>query len=102
MHAFGSELEVTTLLFSKLSIFGIISTVGVYRCSPSSCRHQLDPNSSLTVWDASSSHLTLFIMLGAIGDLLADHLCLHRLGLPCALGQGRREGRSTTSSGHAY
>ena len=23
----------------------------------------LDPNSSLTVWDASSSHLTLFIML---------------------------------------
>jgi cytochrome d ubiquinol oxidase subunit II len=26
-------------------------------------RHTIDPRASLTVWDSSSSHLTLFIML---------------------------------------
>jgi cytochrome d ubiquinol oxidase subunit II len=57
-----ARLEVTTLLFSKLSIFGIISTVGL-SMFPFILPSSLDPNSSLTVWDASSSHLTLFIML---------------------------------------
>ena len=33
------------------------------RCSRSSCRPRIDPRASLTVWDSSSSHLTLFIML---------------------------------------
>ncbi|NTJ62708.1 cytochrome d ubiquinol oxidase subunit II [Agrobacterium rhizogenes] len=54
--------EVTVLLFSKLAIFGIISTVGV-SMFPFILPSSLDPRSSLTVWDASSSHLTLFIML---------------------------------------
>jgi cytochrome d ubiquinol oxidase subunit II len=57
-----AKLEVTTMLFSKLSIFGIISTVGL-SMFPFILPSSLDPNSSLTVWDASSSHLTLFIML---------------------------------------
>ncbi|MCZ3380661.1 cytochrome d ubiquinol oxidase subunit II [Rhizobium sp. AG207R] len=54
--------EVTVLLFSKLAIFGIISTVGI-SMFPFILPSSLDPRSSLTVWDASSSHLTLFIML---------------------------------------
>ncbi|MGG6895575.1 cytochrome d ubiquinol oxidase subunit II [Rhizobium sp. BR 315] len=54
--------EVTVLLFSKLAIFGIISTVGL-SMFPFILPSSLDPRSSLTVWDASSSHMTLFIML---------------------------------------
>lgn len=54
--------EIATILSSALSIFGIISTVGV-SMFPFILPSSLDPNSSLTVWDASSSHLTLFIML---------------------------------------
>lgn len=54
--------EVSTLLFSKLGILGVISSVGL-TMFPFILPSTVDPNSSLTVWDASSSHLTLFIML---------------------------------------
>lgn len=54
--------EVTTLLWSKLGIAGVISSVGL-TMFPFIFPSTLDANSSLTVWDASSSHLTLFIML---------------------------------------
>ncbi|EBA10170.1 cytochrome d ubiquinol oxidase subunit II [Sagittula stellata] len=54
--------EVTTLLASKLGILGVISSVGL-TMFPFILPSTVDPDSSLTVWDASSSHLTLFIML---------------------------------------
>ncbi|CAH1655955.1 cytochrome bd-I ubiquinol oxidase subunit II [Hyphomicrobiales bacterium] len=54
--------EIGTLLWSKLSIFGIIATVGV-SMFPFILPSSVDPRASLAVWDASSSHLTLFIML---------------------------------------
>jgi cytochrome d ubiquinol oxidase subunit II len=54
--------EVSTLLWSKMGILGIISSVGL-TMFPFILPSTLDPNSSLTVWDASSSHQTLFIML---------------------------------------
>lgn len=54
--------ELSTLLWSKLGITGIISSVGL-TMFPFILPSTVDPNSSLTVWDASSSHLTLFIML---------------------------------------
>jgi cytochrome d ubiquinol oxidase subunit II len=57
-----AKWEIATILSSALSIFGIISTVGV-SMFPFILPSSLDPRSSLTVWDASSSHLTLFIML---------------------------------------
>jgi cytochrome d ubiquinol oxidase subunit II len=60
--AMRARLEIATLLLSKISIFGIISTVGV-SMFPFILPSSLDPRSSLTVWDASSSHTTLFIML---------------------------------------
>ena len=56
--------EIAALLFSKLAIFGIISTVGL-AMFPFILPSSIDPRSSLTVWDASSSHMTLFIMLVA-------------------------------------
>ncbi|MGO6950097.1 cytochrome d ubiquinol oxidase subunit II [Rhizobium johnstonii] len=60
--AMRARREVMTLLFSKVAIFGIISTVGL-SMFPFILPSSLDPRSSLTVWDASSSHMTLFIML---------------------------------------
>lgn len=47
---------------SSLSAVGIISTVGV-SMFPFILPSSIDPASSLTVWNASSSHTTLFIML---------------------------------------
>ncbi|WP_138933434.1 cytochrome d ubiquinol oxidase subunit II [Roseovarius arcticus] len=56
--------EGTTLLWSKVGIFGSISSVGL-TMFPFILPSSLDPRSSLTVWDASSSHQTLFVMLVA-------------------------------------
>jgi len=47
---------------SGLSLFGIIATVGV-SMFPFIMPSSIDPISSLTVWDASSSYVTLVIML---------------------------------------
>ena len=54
--------EVPTLLFSALGITGIILSVGA-SMFPIILPSSIDPHSSLAVWDSSSSHLTLFIML---------------------------------------
>ena len=47
---------------SSLSAVGIISTAGL-SMFPFILPSSINPQSSLTVWNASSSHLTLFIML---------------------------------------
>ncbi|MBP1843253.1 cytochrome d ubiquinol oxidase subunit II [Rhizobium petrolearium] len=54
--------EILTILSTSVSILGIISTVGL-SMFPVILPSSVDPRSSLTVWDASSSHLTLFVML---------------------------------------
>jgi cytochrome bd ubiquinol oxidase subunit II len=54
--------EVSTLLFSKMAILGVISSVGL-TMFPFIMPSSSDPQSSLTVWNSTSSHLTLFIML---------------------------------------
>lgn len=54
--------EVSTLLWSKMAITGSVASVGL-TMFPFILPSTVDPNSSLTVWDASSSHQTLFIML---------------------------------------
>jgi len=60
----GMWLRSAPLAFggSSLSTVGIISTVGL-SMFPFILPSSIDPQSSLTVWNASSSHLTLFIML---------------------------------------
>jgi cytochrome d ubiquinol oxidase subunit II len=45
-----------------MAILGMISSVGL-TMFPFILPSSSDPKSSLTVWDASSSHMTLFIML---------------------------------------
>lgn len=54
--------EWLALLASTLSIVGIVLSVGV-SMFPFLLPSSVDPRFSLTVWDSSSSHLTLFIML---------------------------------------
>lgn len=51
-----------SMLGSAIAIAGIICTVGV-SMFPFILPSSIDPQSSLTVWDSSSSHLTLFVML---------------------------------------
>lgn len=57
-----AKRDQTAILATSVSILGIISTVGL-ATFPFLLPSSLDPRSSLTAWDASSSHLTLFIML---------------------------------------
>ncbi|WP_077003251.1 cytochrome d ubiquinol oxidase subunit II [Variovorax sp. KK3] len=54
--------EGIALLASALGIAGIILSVGA-SMFPFILPSSLDPRASLMVWDSSSSHLTLFIML---------------------------------------
>jgi len=60
----GLRLDKAALSFtgSTASTLGVISTVGL-SMFPFILPSAIDPRSSLTVWNASSSHLTLFIML---------------------------------------
>ncbi len=54
--------ERSTILCSAAGIAGIILSVGA-SMFPFILPSSLDPRASLMVWDSSSSHLTLFIML---------------------------------------
>lgn len=54
--------EKRTVLFSSLSIAGIVLSVGA-SMFPFILPSSIQPQASLTVWDSSSSHMTLFIML---------------------------------------
>ena len=69
MMALMVRLPVVALLSGKLAIFSVITSVGV-AMFPFILPSSLDPGASLTVWDSSSSHLTLFIMLISTGIML--------------------------------
>ena len=64
-----SNSEALTFIDSKVSVIGIISTVGL-SMFPFILPSSIDPNASLTVWNASSSHTTLFVMLIVTAVLL--------------------------------
>jgi cytochrome d ubiquinol oxidase subunit II len=53
---------VVAILGSSIAIMGIIATAGL-SMFPFLLPSSIDPKASLTVWDASSSQLTLFVML---------------------------------------
>ena len=61
--------EPLTFAGSAVSVIGIISTVGL-SMFPFILPSTIDPVSSLTVWNSSSTHLTLFIMLGVTAVFL--------------------------------
>lgn len=65
MVGFQTRFEAMTFVSSKLAVFGIISTVGV-SMFPFILPSSVQPGASLTVWDAASSHATLFNMLVAV------------------------------------
>lgn len=54
--------EGWTMIFSSVSIAGIVLSVGA-SMFPFILPSSIQPQASLTAWDASSSHMTLFIML---------------------------------------
>ena len=54
--------EAAAFVGSSAAALGVISTVGL-SMFPFILPSSIDPRSSLTVWNASSSHLTLFLML---------------------------------------
>jgi cytochrome d ubiquinol oxidase subunit II len=92
--------EIPALLSTSISILGIISTVGL-SMFPFILPSSLDPRSSLTVWDASSSHLTLFIMLVVtvvfVPIIVAYTAWVYRVLWGKVDEKGIREG-----NGHAY
>ncbi|KKW68090.1 cytochrome d ubiquinol oxidase subunit 2 [Lampropedia cohaerens] len=59
---FAKRKELFTLLANGVGIAGIILSVGV-SMFPFILPSSIQPQASLTVWDASSSHMILFIML---------------------------------------
>ncbi|MBZ9791158.1 cytochrome d ubiquinol oxidase subunit II [Rhizobium sp. 3T7] len=98
--ALRAKWEVSTLLFSKLSIFGIISTVGL-SMFPFILPSSLDPRSSLTVWDASSSHTTLFVML-VVSLIFLPIIVAYTAWVYKVLWGKVDEKTVTDKSGHAY
>lgn len=60
---------LTAFVSSSLALLGIIGTAGV-ALFPFYMPSSTDPRSSLTVWDSTSSHFTLFIMLFVVIFLL--------------------------------
>lgn len=61
----------------------------------------LDPRSSLTVWDASSSHLTLFIML-VVTVIFVPLIVLYTSWVYHVLWGKVDDKTITNKSGHAY
>jgi len=57
------------LIFTGTSLASVIATAGI-AMFPFIMPSSLDPRSSLTVWDASSSPLTLFMLLAAVVVLM--------------------------------
>lgn len=61
----GSRLEKTAFIGTSLLVIGVILTAG-FSMFPFIMPSSLDPRSSLTVWDSTSSKTTLEIMLVAV------------------------------------
>ncbi|WP_308920209.1 cytochrome d ubiquinol oxidase subunit II [Janthinobacterium sp. J1-1] len=91
---------VPALLASALGIAAIILSVGA-SMFPLILPSSLDPRASLTVWDSSSSHMTLFIMLVAttifIPLIVAYTSWVYKVLWGKVDGQAIEDG-----SGHAY
>ncbi len=60
--ALGARRYTLAMLSTGSGVFGVVSTAGL-ALFPFLLPSSLAPNVSLTVWDATSSHMTLFIML---------------------------------------
>lgn len=61
-RAMSGRGEISPLLWGQMAVFGMIASVGLVMF-PFILPSNTSPDSSLSVWDASSSHQTLFVML---------------------------------------
>ncbi|GHG83553.1 cytochrome d ubiquinol oxidase subunit II [Pseudodonghicola xiamenensis] len=91
--------EVSTLLWSKLAITGIISSVGL-TMFPFILPSIVDPNSSLSVWDSSSSQQTLFVML--VMAVIFVPIILAYTAWVYKVLWGKVTEEEITGSGHSY
>ncbi len=91
--------EVSTLLWSKMAILGIISSVGL-TMFPFILPSTVDPTSSLTVWDSSSSHQTLFVML--VMTVIFMPIILAYTAWVYKVLWGKVTEEQITGSGHGY
>lgn len=64
-----AKMKAATVFAAAVGVIGIVSTAGL-AMFPFLLPSSVNPTASLTVWDASSSHLTLFIMLIATAFFL--------------------------------
>ncbi|WP_161912377.1 cytochrome d ubiquinol oxidase subunit II [Methylosinus sp. C49] len=67
--ALALSAPIVAFIGSSLATAGVIATAG-FTLFPFLLPSSLDPNHSLTLWDASSSRLTLTLMLGAVAVFL--------------------------------
>ncbi|OWJ80144.1 MULTISPECIES: cytochrome d ubiquinol oxidase subunit II [Haematobacter] len=95
----AAKREVGVLLLSKLSIFGVISSVGL-SMFPFILPSSEMPGASITVWDSSSSHLTLFIML-VVTVVFLPIIALYTAWAYKLL-WGKVEKEDVTGDSHAY
>ncbi len=95
-----SRREWLSLLGSGLAIAGIILTVGA-AMFPMILPSTVDPRFSLTVWDSSSSHVVLFIMLVCV--LIFLPLILAYTSWVYAVLRGKVDiAAIATGKGHSY
>ena len=85
--------------WSQAAVFGIISSVGLVMF-PFILPSNTHPDSSLSVWDASSSHQTLFVMLVGCAIFL-PLIMIYTVWVYRAVGQGH-PGRGRNPDNHAY
>ncbi|AVS74052.1 cytochrome d ubiquinol oxidase subunit II [Paracidovorax cattleyae] len=91
--------EGITVVFSGLSVAGIVLSVGA-SMFPFIVPSSLEARSSLMVWDASSSHLTLFIMLVCAAIFVP--LILAYTGWVYRVMWGKVRAHDITHGDHAY
>lgn len=91
--------EGLTVIFSGLSVAGIVLSVGA-SMFPFIVPSSTDLRSALTVWDASSSHLTLFIMLVCV--VIFVPLILAYTAWVYRVIWGKVKTHDITRGGHAY
>lgn len=91
--------EGITMVFSGLSVAGIVLSVGA-SMFPFIVPSSTHLRSALTVWDASSSHLTLFIML--VCSIVFIPLILAYTAWVYRVMWGKVRPRDITQGDHAY
>ena len=96
----AARRPLAALLTGGLGIAGIITSVGV-SMFPFILPSSANPSASLTVWDSSSSHLTLFIML--VSTLIFMPLILAYTSWVFSVLRGKVDPKAIKDGkGHAY